>query len=111
MEDFEFGCFHFFKLPNGDLEGGYTNNTLAVILSEVAVAFDEINRGFTGTYNSTWIESNGNQASGVLTVRFIENTGNQKFRLEWVGRNNSGNFTGEGYIVDNMLIGNYTSSN
>lgn len=109
MADFEFGCFHFFKLANGRLEGGYTNNTLRTVLNEVAVPRDEFNRGFVGVYDSTWIDRDGNPASGVLTIEFIINTANQKFSLRWSGVNNTGDFIGEGYIINNMLIGNYKS--
>ena len=69
------------------------------------------NNGFLGDYLSTWIESDGSEVQGTLRIDIIEGTNNEKFRLFWEGPNNTGDFIGEGYLVNQMLVGSYMLAN
>lgn len=105
------GRFFFRKTDNGNLIGEFSNNLDAGIYTESA---DRIkgcedkecaNCRYHGTYSSTWQE-NGVPFFADLTIS--KNTRNNKlFSLKWIVKNGSTNYTGEGMLCDDILIGDY----
>jgi hypothetical protein len=108
------GRFYFKQTVNGNLIGEYSNQKSEEVWSESAnkkpdekneVAKDnEKNEPFIGTYISTW----GERSEAILCDLKISPKSNTRgiYSLTWE-KDNSQIFKGEGFIVDNMLIGDY----
>lgn len=101
-----FGSFYFRILANGHLSGEYINNDLRVSLRENASRINPEFNGFEGLYSSSWEEIDGNWVDAILQIRGDQ----QKLFLEW--RDGLEDlFFGEGFVVNNMLIGCYSNRN
>lgn len=98
-----FGSFYFKRTQSGNLLGEFTNNTIDFNTSESA---DTINysENFIGQYRSSWIEESVT-FQAILTISHKVNSRN-KFLLKWEGDNFA--FWGEGFIVDDILLGHYS---
>ena len=96
------GNFYLRRTSNGNLLGEYTNNENAKIYTETAIFKGDEKDSFVGTYNSTWLEGNGDDP--YKSTLIISKKGN-KYTLEW--ENNNVTFFGEGFVVDGILIGFY----
>ena len=96
------GQFYFKQTTNGNLIGEFTNNSTIKITAESATLIKRTS-GFVGTYSSTW-EHENEACITVLTIDLIKKTENL-YSLRWVG--DGYKYWGEGFIVDNMLIGHY----
>lgn len=96
------GRFFFKRLANGDLEGCYSSNLLFTIENHRAKPQNE-SRGFIGLYSCTWLENEG-VVESTLTITQKQGS-NNLFSLHWQGLNF--NFWGEGFIANDILIGDY----
>jgi hypothetical protein len=101
MEPKVIGSFYFKKTNSGNLIGEFTNNKLKKILTESAtINHEEIDK-FEGEYTSSWHQNN----TSILVNLTIKLDG-LKYVLEW-GKDNNTLFKGEGFNVNNILIGHY----
>lgn len=100
------GRFYFRQTNNGNLLGEFSNNVMSGNSTESADRIPgslEIN--FIGNYNSTWF---GHEAQFLhLNISPKRGTNETIFSLIWTDSNGNPNFRGEGFISDNLLIGNY----
>jgi hypothetical protein len=100
-----FGRFYFKQTHQGNLIGEYCNQNSKEVWSESANKLDQNTSDlFIGKYASTWGESN----EAVLCELHISQKPDTKgiYRLIWKNDNKI-IFKGEGFIVDNILIGDY----
>ncbi len=102
------GHFYFKKTSSGNLIGEFSNNTLTTVQTEssdeIKSLKNEINKSFIGNYKSTWFE---NKASNLLelVISIKPNSNENIFILKWQNKKGIDIFSGEGFIVDNMLRG------
>lgn len=101
------GRFYLKQTQNGNLLGEFSNYRMNQIITESAnlVPDGKSNKNnFEGRYRSSWLEREDSTFSN-LEIQLIANT--QLYRITW--RNNIENtiFHGQGFIVDNILIGDY----
>lgn len=100
------GRFYYMQTESGNLMGEYSNQTSDRNVPESAELI-EGNRPFVGSYNSTWFERiDGESVSMILTIDFKPGSEGRLFRLTWQV-NGEDHFYGEGFIFNNLLIGNY----
>lgn len=100
------GRFYFKKTGNYNLLGEFSNNKSNLIFTESAdTTGHDSSKDFIGTYNATWQE-NGEAFFATLTITFKTNTTQQIFELKWMN-NNEIIFIGEGFVFDDVLIGDY----
>jgi len=101
------GRFYFKKTHNGNLIGEFSNNRINIISSESSDAQNENNSNdFVGDYNTTW-QQDGEPFFCKLTIGYRQNTAQRIYELEWVDRNGTPMFVGEGFVFENTLIGDY----
>jgi hypothetical protein len=103
------GRFYFKLTESGNLLGEYSNNAMGRISTESADRIPSLaTRDFIGNYNSTWFE----QGAELLTLSISRKprTNEMIFLLIWSDSNNVPLFMGEGFICENLLIGNYWDS-
>jgi hypothetical protein len=103
-----YGRFYFKKTTNGNLIGEYSNNGMDCNQTESADLNiqSESKDHFVGEYKSTWREGNS-PILMELTIKFKPGSNEQIFDLEWK-RNKKVEFRGQGFLCDNILIGDYT---
>ena len=100
------GSFYFKLTDNGNLVGEFTNNHTDLIATESGNRLT-IENTFDGEYLTSWRENN-RTLSAELTIESVANNTNQlKYMLTW-RRNVTTIFSGEGFLVDGILIGHYT---
>lgn len=99
------GSFYLKKTSSGNLIGEFTNCLNPKIFTESA---DLVNKSeemsFLGDYTSTWIE----EEIAILVslkIEWKEDSNKKKFRLTW--SNAKTTFHGEGFLLDDLLIGHY----
>lgn len=99
------GNFYFKCTNSGNLIGEYTNINVKHVFCETAVKSNNHNDGFIGIYHTIWNELE------ICELYILNITReNLKYKLEW--RKNDENRTyyiGEGFEIDNILIGMYYS--
>ncbi len=100
------GRFYFKQTQSGNLLDEFSNNKSDKNSTESADLNTEYNRAFIGDYSSTWFEA---KSSEYLSLNISEKVGtNGKiFSLKWIDKNKKVAFYGEGFLNDNILIGNY----
>lgn len=99
---------HFTLKMNNDgrsITGRYSNRNLNVIFNHQATLEGKKEHEFIGKYNAKWDDIGGKDES-ELTIEFKEGT-NDIYVLNWTGGGT--NYSGEGFIEDGILIGNYVS--
>ena len=95
------GRFYFKIDEKGNLIGCFSNNLHLINFSEYAHRIT--GNGFEGQFNSTWTDDVGTfQATLTIQLKLISN---DIYNLHW--SNGAIQFWGEGFIVDNLLIGDY----
>jgi hypothetical protein len=100
------GRFYYIQTDSGNLIGEYSNQTSHSNTPESAEMIDR-NGTFIGRYNSTWFERiDGESVSMILTINLKLGIRGRILELTW-RVNNEIHFYGEGFIFNNMLIGNY----
>lgn len=103
------GSFYLRQVNNGNLLGEFCNNTMMTSSTESAdriVISQESN--FEGVYNSTWFE-NGAEVY-TLNIQALPPPATV-FILEWTNASNNVVFRGEGFLMGNILMGNYWDEN
>jgi hypothetical protein len=103
MQDKIIGNFYFRRTNNGSLMGEYTNRSNEKVYTEAAIPTDK-SQTFAGSYKTSWFE--GNSEDPHIGDLVIEQINEHKFKLTWKNKNRD-EFYGEGFIVDNILIGFY----
>lgn len=99
------GRFYLKLTSNGNLHGEFSNYSMNRITAESADFIpNESYNGFVGRFRSTWLEIDGPTFSD-LQIQFNENT--QIFTLIWRNTNERAIFHGEGFLIDDILIGDY----
>lgn len=100
------GRFYFKKTLNGNLIGEYSNNSSFENKTEGADILDNRNDkdSFSGKYKSTWFDKKA--ISLNLIIDFKEKSNNTIYKLIWED-NSEVIFYGEGFVVDDILIGDY----
>ena len=98
------GRFYFKQTSNGNLIGEWSNyeSEPATESSDLQGEYQPTVQ-FNGIYNSTW------QENGVAVFKELQITkvGN-KFKLDWKDKGKTRpDFTGEGMLCDNILVGDY----
>ena len=98
------GHFYYKKTPSGNLIGEFSNGYNNKVQTESS---DSIKNptSFQGTFKATWFDNNSNFLE--LKIDFKPGTYEKIFLLEWSDINGKALFWGEGFIVDDMLIGSY----
>lgn len=91
----------YFRIKNGNLIGHFSNNLQVTNFGENAHRIN--GSGFEGQFNSTWTDDVGT-VQAHLTIQLKTNS-NDIYTLNW--SNGVIQFWGEGFIVDNLLIGDY----
>jgi hypothetical protein len=100
------GRFYYIQTDSGNLIGEYSNQTSESNTPESAELICGDGR-FIGSYNSTWFERiDGESVSMILTIDFKPESKGRILVLTWQVKNEI-RYYGEGFIVNNMLIGNY----
>jgi len=102
------GHFYLKKTVNRNLLGEFTNETTENIFTESADLQSPIgDDSFSGIYLTTWRE-NRDSYIYELRVSINEKSNNLKYNLLWKNIKDSNViFIGEGFLVNNMLIGHY----
>lgn len=100
------GRFYFKKTQHNNLLGEYSNNFNETIESECSdILVKEGTGDFIGKYKSTIHDERYN-----LTIKYKELSGveiTNQFSLIWENKKGDPIFWGEGFQVDNLLIGDY----
>ncbi|PZO24291.1 MAG: hypothetical protein DCE86_16865 [Flavobacteriaceae bacterium] len=101
------GRFYLKRTQDRNLIGQFSNQAMNENITENAIftGNGRIDDDFVGNYDSTWVENGEGQRTSTLEIRLIPNT--QLYRLTWINANESIEFHGEGFVIDNMLIGDY----
>ena len=99
------GRFYFKRTQNHNLIGEFSNSVHRRNYTESADCIKAI-ENFVGEYHATW-QDNGEAIFSKLTINWKPNTGNTIFQLEWTSKNGDKMFEGEGFLFDNVLIGDY----
>lgn len=98
------GRFYFKQTVNGNLLGEFSNDESPRNVCECSNIVSGLDEPFIGQYRSTWFERTAQ--SLTLEIGFKEDTNNTIYTLQW--RNNRRIiFHGEGFLVDDILIGDY----
>lgn len=98
------GRFYFKQTLNGNLLGEFSNYMINQNTTESADLISEFDQMFIGNYRATWF---GHMAESLdLEIRFKSNENNRIYSLIW-SKNQEIIFIGEGFLVDNILIGDY----
>lgn len=99
------GRFYFKQTKNGNLIGEFSNNLSTRNSTESAdLVLASFNQGdFVGEYNSTWQEDDN---TGHFTNLSITKKHKDIYTLQWQ-RDNQIIFWGEGFIANDILIGDY----
>ncbi len=100
------GRFYFKRTKNGNLIGEFSNLNSLKNSTESADAIEVEDNSFIGEYHSTWQE-NGKAHDAKLTIEYKENTHNSIYVLKWFAKGQDIKFQGEGFLVDDILIGDY----
>jgi len=98
------GRFYFKKTQNGNLIGEFSHSGSLINLTESA-DIDGYNDNFIGNYYTTWQE-NKLPLSAELKIEFKPKSGDRIYNLTWKEGGNE-IFLGEGFLFDNILIGDY----
>lgn len=104
------GAFYFRLSQNGNIAGEYTHNNDRLILGENADRVHSDDRmGFEGTYNSIWLEKQNELLPSTEQMRatLAITRPDRKFNLEWRDEDGLVVYTGEGMLVDDLLVGFY----
>ncbi|WP_447637142.1 hypothetical protein [Flavobacterium microcysteis] len=101
------GRFYLKQTQNGNLLGEFSNYRMNNITTESVDLIRANNQNstiFSGIFMSSWLEIDGSVFSD-LEIQFDATT--RHYDLTW--RNNNGNigFHGRGFLVDDILIGDY----
>ncbi len=105
------GSFFFKKTQNGNLIGEFSNNQSDIISTESADRTDPSDfSDFVGVYNATW-QQNGETFFRTLSISLKQNNLHRIYELRWVDSNRHPTFYGEGFLVENILIGHYRINN
>ncbi len=108
------GSFYFRRTPNGNLIGEFTNFRTPIIITESAnlaqnedVENDDVLIGheFLGKYNCSWRQNN-DVFRLTLEIRRVPNA-NQKFELEWTNESGDIEYSGQGFMAEDLLAGFY----
>jgi hypothetical protein len=100
------GRFYFKMTQNGNLIGEYSNSGMDGVDAEFANSISN-DQGFIGKYNSVWEEDNNKTYTATLNITFKYPNNTKIFSLEWINKSGITVHSGEGMIVDDMLIGDY----
>ena len=101
------GRFYFKKTQNGNLIGEFSNNKIDFILTESAdIQNGKISTDFIGIYNTTW-QQNGQNFFAILIISNKQNTSHKIYEVEWNDTSGKPIFFGQGFIVNDILIGDY----
>lgn len=96
------GCFYFKRTQQGNLLGEFSNNTIQRTYTESAdLISNNDSKDYVGEYISTWQE--GNKA--IVSLLEISKVGTI-YSLVWK-LDSSPHFFGKGFLLDDVLIGNY----
>lgn len=101
-----YGRFYFKETPNGNLIGEYSNYGMDRNFTESADLAKSIGH-FVGEYQTSWIEDD----MPVIAKLFIEydhKSEGRLFNLKWLNMKNEILFIGQGFLCDDILIGDYT---
>ena len=105
-----YGRFYFKKTTNGNLIGEFSNHGMFENTTESAdlVEFKE-SCGFVGEYLTTWRDKKSPILMN-LTISHKTGSNGRIFDLEWTEENDkkATRFKGQGFLCDNILIGDYT---
>lgn len=99
------GRFYFRQTDSGNLLGEFSNNHIDYVITECANLVTDYKDKFIGTYESTWFESKANALK--LKIDYKTSPISKVYTLIWTDNNNVIQYSGEGFIVDNILIGDY----
>ena len=94
------GSFYFKRTKFGNLIGELINYASDNVITETANLISDIGDDYSGDYQATWIDISNHLAE--LKITKISN----KYKLEWSEPNNL-SYLGEGFLVDDTLIGSY----
>jgi hypothetical protein len=98
------GRFYFKQTKSGNLIGEFSNNMSPINLTECSNINSKFNEDFCGDFKTIWFENKENLLNLKIERRDIND--NNIYKLTW--SNNGGViFWGEGFIVDDILIGDY----
>ena len=101
----ELGRFYFKQTANGNLSGEYSHEGIDANYTETANLTSVFQQSFIGKYDSVWLE-NGPE-SLELEIGFKPKTNDKIYTLKWLEKNGNSKFEGEGFLVDDILIGSY----
>ncbi|HEX8562713.1 MAG TPA: hypothetical protein VF676_07015 [Flavobacterium sp.] len=98
------GRFYFKQTANGNLLGEFSNTGMGLNKTESADIISRFNIPFIGTYRSTWFQQTAQSLN--LEIQFKIDSNDRIYSLTWTNNNNVA-FLAEGFIVDDILIGDY----
>ena len=105
------GRFYFKQTQNGNLLGEFSNSGMTSIDSESATLIPPLlislpTQKFIGEYNSTWFEDKAKFLALEIKFKYLNN--DKIYTIEWKDKSGNPVFKGEGFLVDDILIGDYT---
>lgn len=99
------GRFYFKQTNSGNLIGEFSNNSMSTNSTESADISQRDKEPFTGDYLTTWIQ---NEEAIFFKLKIQPKTIHNIYKLTWYESDiKNPSFLGEGFIVDEILIGNY----
>lgn len=101
------GRFYFTKTKNGNLLGEFSNNLSVKSSTEGADLIKSVlSESYIGEYLTTWSELN-NCYLLTLLITYKPSCFDKIYTLTWLDNNKKIKFWGEGFICDNLLVGDY----
>lgn len=97
------GRFYFKQTTSGNLIGEFSNNFSTHNIAECANIKKGYDKPFQGEYKTIWFEDGENSLN--LKIELKQSTDNI-YSLLWFNEEKNV-FWGEGFLVDNLLIGDY----
>ena len=98
------GRFYFKQTISGNLIGEFSNNLSSRNLTECANIENKIDEPFCGEFKTAWFENEVNSLNLKIEIKDISI--NNIYKLTWSNKTRIV-FWGEGFLVENMLIGDY----
>jgi hypothetical protein len=103
------GRFYFTRNINGNLIGEFSNSNSISNTTKSAKIINATD-DFIGDYNTTWFEDN-ETVLAKLTISYKPTAANSILQLKWTGISGDTMFIGEGFIFNEILVGDYRDFN
>jgi hypothetical protein len=94
------GSFYFNRSASGNLNGEFINDQSEPFPESAILILSKA--GFAGDYNCIWFDTTNH----IATLEINPISGSKKYKLDWI-ENGKATYEGEGFLVNETLIGFY----